>query len=182
MKKLIKMFGAVAIIASMAFSMAGCSITDVKDAGDTIMTAVFELEADDITDDYFNEDGKHSGEQKEIFEGIVKAFDKEFALEFEDVKPTAKSINIKNDDATVLYNIAIGDEVYEFELNLVKDDDEWVIADNKDFSVAVTELFLTILEDQGSKSQKAAVEAIKEETGISKTNKLATAIFEEYES
>lgn len=179
MKKFAKIFASVTLIASMAMSLAGCALTDAKNAGDEIMGLAFELKGSKVTK-YFNEDDKKSDEQCASFEDIINDFEKQLELEFEDVTPKANKVAVKNDEATLDYKILIGDGEYEFTLNLEQDGDDWVIADNEEFSVQLYTLFFDIVDDEGSKSQKAFIKEARENVGVKNNEKLAQAIYDSY--
>lgn len=177
MKKLVKIAGSLAIIMSLAMSMTGCVLTDVKNKGSEIMGNVFDLKASKVVKS-FNEDDDDCDEQGEAFEKMVEYLEDSFELGFEDVAPKAKSTKVNNNDATIIYTISIEDENYDFELALVKDGDDWVISDNEEFIVSVLTLYFDVIQDAGSKSQKNGVKDLMEMYNVKKTGKLAQKMYD----
>ncbi|MCQ2467778.1 MAG: hypothetical protein MJ166_09695 [Clostridia bacterium] len=177
MKKLVKLATSLVLIGSMVLSMTGCAITDVKNKGNEIMDNVFALKASKVTK-CFNEDDDDYDAQVEMFEDLSDDFENELEIGFEDVKANKTSININNDDATIEYVFPIEDEEYEFTLELTKDGDDWVIADNEEFMVSVWNLYFEVTMDAGSKSQKQLVEDLMDEVGVSKVGKLGQAFYD----
>ena len=160
-KNIAKVTVSVALLGAMSLSMTGCDISDVGKTGKEIMGGVFDLDKD--VSDFLNEDDDDYDFQVEYFEDMLEVFEDSLDLKFDDIKANKTNINVKNKKATVNYSYPIEGEVFEFELNLVKDGDDWVIDDNEEFIVDVADLYFEIIDEVGSKSQKKAIKEFCEE-------------------
>lgn len=178
MKKSVKLIGSIMLIGSMLFSMAGCSLTDVKNTGDDILEMAFNGKKK-VTK-YLNEDDDDYDIQCEFMEEILEAMDEELSLDYEDTEFKSNKITVKNKDATIVYKVSIEDYEQDLEFNLVKDGDDWVIADNGEFLVAFLDFVFEAAYEEGNKDDKYFLEDGMDFLGVRKIEKLASKTYDEY--
>lgn len=178
MKKFVKLFASVAVIGSMIFSMTGCVVTDAKNAATDIMDNVFNFKASKV-EKYMDEDDKEFDEQCELLEDLFDGLQEELDVGFEDMHSTNFNVSVKNNDAKIVLTYPIEEGKYEIELNLVKDGEDWIIADNEEFIVSITNFIFEVVNEEGSKSQKKYIDAMLDELDISKVSKIGQALYDE---
>lgn len=178
MKKFAKLFASVAVICSMILSMTGCAVTDAKNAATDIMDNVFNFKASKI-EKYMDEDDHDFDDQCEVLENIFDGLQDELDVGFEDMHSTNFNVSIKNNDATVVLTYPIEDGKYDIELHLVKDGEDWIIGDNEEFIVAITNFIFGVVNEEGSKSQKKYIDMMMDELDISKVGKIGQTIYDE---
>ena len=87
---------------------------------------------------------------------------------------------LKNKDATIVYKVSIEDYEQDLEFNLVKDGDDWVIADNEEFLVAFLDFVFEAAYEEGNKDDKYFLEDGMDFLGVRKIEKLASKTYDEY--
>lgn len=180
MKKAIKAIGALTLTMSLLFGMTGCAITDVKNKGEEIMENVFAFKGSKITK-ALNEDEDDYEMMSDFIEMFTEFFEEDVGIEIDETKITSTKLNVNNDDATIEYVIDVDDEEFEFELELTKEDDEWVIADGESFIKDLMTFYLEVGLENGSKDTKNEIKNQMDIYDVSKPDKLASELYNGYE-
>lgn len=178
MKKLGKILTSLVIVLSMALSMTGCAIKEVKETGDEIMNMAFNQKSK-ITK-YLDEDDDDFDAQCIFIDELFDLMDDTLSLDYSDTEFKMNKVNVTKKSATIVYNVTIEDYDAEFEFDLVQDGDDWIIADNEQFIVALLDFVFQSAYEEGNKSDKEFIEDGLEYFDIKKPEKLADKTYYEY--
>ena len=177
MKKIVRLVGSSVLAGSMLLGMTGCALTDVKNAGTEIMSNSLNFKGSKVTK-YFNEDDDDYDVQCELFEQYMDNMAEFLDMDYDEVVVKSYHIDIKNNDATIEYVYQIEGETFEYELNLTKDGDDWVIEDNEEFIVNYVNFVMEIYYEEGDKDDREFIEEVMDAYGVSKVSKIGQAYYD----
>lgn len=177
MKKIVRLVGSSVLAGSMLLGMTGCALTDVKNAGTEIMSNSLNFKGSKVTK-YFNEDDDDYDVQCELFEQYMDNMAEFLDMDYDEVVVKSYHIDVKNNDATIEYVYEIEDETFEYELNLTKDGDDWVIEDNEEFITSTWQLYFEIADEISGKSVRSELEDMKDYYGCDDYEELAEAFYD----
>lgn len=158
-KKIIFLFMSLLLI----ISMVSCGNDVVKEQGRNIVDYTMNGKSSKISKLFNKDDDDYDANCYLIEDLITEAEDYMECVFDSDYEYSKEKITTSNDEATIEYVLKIEDGEFEYTLDIVKDDDKWIIADNAQYIIRTYALYIEVALEVGDKSVKKEIKEMLED-------------------
>lgn len=146
------------LVLMLALCITSCAKDEAREAGDSIVEKTIEGKVKKIEKDLDKDDDDYDAQCNMVNSIYTISFNKDFVFEDLDYEIKKADVKISGDDAFISYELDIESEDYGYSLNLTKDDDKWVIADNREYLINTLALWFEVLLEEGDSLTKDNIE------------------------